>query len=90
MLLMTETQSKARANFDIAVFLLTYLGFVVNIEKSTGSPDGVPRFQIRYTPDDDYSGVVMGGQVPIQLDHIYRNRPIYPNRAVITLMEQSI
>ena len=38
MLLMAEAESEARGDFNTAVFLLTSLAFVVNMEKSIGSP----------------------------------------------------
>ena len=38
MLLMAEAESEARGDFNTAVFLLTSLGFIVNMEKSIGSP----------------------------------------------------
>ena len=38
MLLMAEAESKVKGDFNTAVFLLTSLGFIVNMEKSIGSP----------------------------------------------------
>ena len=58
MLLMAETQSEARANFNIAVFLLTSLGFIVNMEKSTGYPSQqmLPRCEDGWSVDHNEAG----------------------------------